>query len=144
VVTDPAGNSSTTTEVSINVDVTAPTQPVITSPSSTIQNFPVIFGRAEPGSTVTVVLDPDNDPATNNSITYVVPTDASGIWLVNTASAQPLSGTFPVGGFVQGQNINVQAVAHDQAGNTSDVARQILYIGGRTYFPSIVLGAAGK
>jgi uncharacterized repeat protein (TIGR01451 family) len=144
VVTDPAGNSSTTTEVAVNVDATAPTQPVITSPSSTIEHFPIIFGRSEPGSTVTVVIDPDNDPATNNSITYVVPTNTAGIWLINTASAQPLSGTFPVDGFAQGQNVKVEATARDQAGNTSDAARQILYIGGRTYFPSIVLGAAGK
>jgi hypothetical protein len=144
VVTDPAGNSSTTTEISINVDAVAPNQPVITSPNSTIEHFPLIFGRAEPGSTVTVVLDPDNDPTTNNSITYVAPTDASGIWLINTASAQPLSGTFPADGFVQGQNIHVEAVARDQAGNASGVAQQQLYIGGRTYFPSLVLGAAGK
>ncbi len=144
VVTDPAGNSSTTTEVSINVDGAAPAQPLITSPSSTIAHFPVIYGKAEPGSTVTVVLDPDNNPATDNSITYVVATNASGIWLVNTASAQPLSGALPTGGFVQGQIINVQAVARDQAGNTSSASRQILFIGGRTYFPSIVLGAAGK
>jgi len=144
VATDPAGNTSTTAEVAVSVDSTAPIQSAITSPRSTIQHFPRIFGTAEAGSTVTVVLDPDNNPATDNSVTFVTTADAAGTWTIDTFKATPTNGAMPADGIPEKSEVSIQAVARDAAGNTSSVARQLLYIGGRTYFPAFVLGAAGK
>ena len=51
VATDPAGNTSTTAEVAVNVDSTAPIQTLITSPRSTIRSSRRRMRRADGQST---------------------------------------------------------------------------------------------
>jgi hypothetical protein len=136
-VTDPAGNTSVAAEVSIDVDMTPPAAPLITSLSHTQDPTPLIQGTAESGSTVTVVVDPDHDPATNNSVTYVTTANAAGIWSVDTGSATPTSGVFPPEGLPVGTLLTVQAVARDAAGNTSSASLQNVYIGSQLYWPMI-------
>ena len=58
--TDPAGNESSPDEVTFTVDTVVPAPPVITSPENgdrTDDLTPTITGTAEPGSTVTVLID---------------------------------------------------------------------------------------
>ncbi|MBA3527737.1 MAG: adhesin, partial [Propionibacteriaceae bacterium] len=61
VATDAAGNESRQSNTNgFTVDTTAPAPPVITSPDngvSTDDTTPPIIGTAEPGSTVTIIID---------------------------------------------------------------------------------------
>jgi hypothetical protein len=135
VVTDSAGNTSVATEVPIGVDVTAPPRPLVTIGAATSDQTPLISGQAEPGSTVTLLIDLDNNPATNDSVTYVTTANASGTWSVDTGSATPTSGTFAAGGLAEGTMVGLQVTARDAAGNISSVLTQPLFIGFETYLP---------
>ncbi|MEO7912506.1 MAG: Ig-like domain-containing protein, partial [Roseiflexaceae bacterium] len=134
-VTDPAGNTSLAAEIPIGVDITAPSAPLITSRSNTLDSKPLLQGTAEPGSIVTVVLDPDNNAATNNSVTYVTTANGLGFWSIDTGSATPTSGTFPINGLAVGTRADVQVVARDAAGNISGVTSQKLFVGTQLYWP---------
>jgi hypothetical protein len=137
-VGDPAGNTSLATELSVGIDTIAPSSPLITSRSNTLDPKPLLHGTAEPGSMVTVVFDPDNNPATNNSVTYVTTADPSGVWSVDTGSATPTSGTFPADGLVVGTRADVQVVARDAAGNISGATNQLLFVGTQLYWPLLL------
>ncbi|SDT12986.1 Ig-like domain-containing protein [Microlunatus soli] len=102
--TDPAGNSSPVSDpVSVTVDATAPEPPVITEPvdgSVTGEQTPDISGTAEPGSTVTVIID--GDPAGTTTA------DDNGSWTFTPT--EPLA---------DGDH-EITATATDPADNTSD------------------------
>jgi MYXO-CTERM domain-containing protein len=100
--TDPAGNTSSPSNTNtFRVDVTPPATPVVSSPTEGAvvdTATPVISGTAEPGSTVTVIID----GATVGTTTA----DASGNW------------TFTSPALTDGAH-TVRATATDAAGNTS-------------------------
>ncbi|HYE50348.1 MAG TPA: DUF4347 domain-containing protein, partial [Azospirillaceae bacterium] len=51
------------------------------------------------GASIVVVIDPDNDAGTSNSVTYSATVGSGGAWSVNTATAVPTSGSVPSSGF---------------------------------------------
>jgi hypothetical protein len=78
-ITDQAGNATVGVATSVTVDATAPTTPVVTSPTSYVDNYtPTITGTGEIGSFITLVL---------NGNTYNTTVDALGIWSVAVAPA---------------------------------------------------------
>jgi hypothetical protein len=100
--TDPVGNVSAPATSTFTVDTTAPARPVITGPAdqTTIgDNTPTITGTAEPGATVTVLVD--------GTVIGTTVADASGQWSLNTTT--PLA---------DGPH-QVRATQTDAAGNTS-------------------------
>ena len=101
------------------VDTVASAAPVTTSPSLTKDNTPVLAGTAEPGSTVTVVID-----GFTFTTTAVSP---SGAWSVDLATAIPVGGSTPITGLTDGIN-TVTVTATDPAGNTSAPATQNLRV----------------
>ncbi|AMK78524.1 MULTISPECIES: Ig-like domain-containing protein [Methylomonas] len=126
-VSDAAGNNasdSTSSELSID---TTPPLISITSAASSTDHTPVISGitNLPAGATLTVIIDPDNNPATNNSITYNVIVQSGGTWHVDTGTESPASGTFPVGGLTGLAGIIATAV--DTVGNSAS-ANQTLEV----------------
>jgi len=85
------------------------------STGSTLSGQSVINGTSEPDATVTVTIDPDNNAGTNNSFSYTVTANGSGVWSVNLATAQPSTGTASFSSGTAG----VSAVQTDVAGNPS-------------------------
>jgi hypothetical protein len=120
VAIDAAFNRSTAaTQNPFIVDTVAPATPVITSPSLTNDNTPVLTGTAEPGSTVTVVIA---------GLTYITTAASpSGAWSVDLGTAIPLGGSAPITGLTDGIN-TVTVTATDLAGNTSAPATQNLRV----------------
>jgi hypothetical protein len=101
------------------VDTVAPAVPVITSPSLTNDNTPVLTGTAEPGSTVTVVIA---------GLTYTTTAASpSGAWSVDLGTAIPVGGSTPITALTDGIN-TVTVTATDPAGNTSAPATQNLRV----------------
>ncbi|WP_220038699.1 Ig-like domain-containing protein [Curtobacterium sp. MCLR17_040] len=60
IAQDDAGNTSEETKTTVDVDTTAPTAPVVTSPSDLADGKGPITGTAEPGSTV-IIRDEDGN-----------------------------------------------------------------------------------
>ncbi|WP_420315855.1 Ig-like domain-containing protein [Ekhidna sp.] len=116
--TDAAGNS--TSDASTNeliIDTTSPATPTINDESSD-DTTPVISGTAEPGSTVTVVI---------NGVTFETTTDASGNWSVNTETDTPTAGG-PFNPLSEG-TYDISVTTTDAAGNsTSDATNNELTI----------------
>jgi len=105
--TDAAGNEGpASAPVEFTVDTVPPAAPVITSPtdgSTTADQAPEISGIAEPGSTVTVIIDGEAAGQTT--------ADANGEWTFTPT--QPLA---------DGEH-EITATATDNAGNTSPEAQ---------------------
>ncbi|HEU5098696.1 MAG TPA: Ig-like domain-containing protein, partial [Roseiflexaceae bacterium] len=121
IASDAAGNSSTPASHSFTVDTSAPSTPSMTNlaPASiTNDTTPAISGVADVGSTITLVLDPDNDPSTTDSVTYTTTVAANGTWSIDTATVTPTSGTFPASGLAEG-TVGLSVIATDLANNTS-------------------------
>ncbi|MFN6050384.1 MAG: Ig-like domain-containing protein, partial [Planctomycetia bacterium] len=103
----------------LTVDTIAPTVPVVASPALTNDNTPVIAGTAEPGSTVTVVID---------GFTFTTTAaNPGGAWSVDLQTDSPLGGNNPIGSLSDGVH-PVQVVIADLAGNTSAVITQNLRV----------------
>jgi len=98
-------------------DTTPPDAPIITSGIYTNQLRPVIAGRAEPGSTVTVTLDVGSDGSSD--VTYSTQTGPDGIWSIDTATAAPIVGSLPT--LAEGVPTEIRALARDAAGNASGI-----------------------
>ncbi|PTL79951.1 Ig-like domain-containing protein [Vitiosangium sp. GDMCC 1.1324] len=100
---DAAGNTSPDSNTNtFTVDTVAPTAPTVTAPTEGAYlktNTPVITGKAEANSTVTVILD--------GTVVGTVVADAAGNWSYTPATA-----------LTDGPH-NVKATAKDAAGNTS-------------------------
>jgi len=100
VATDPAGNSSTPTQTTI--DATPPTAPVVNPTDGT-----TISGTAEPGSTIGVDVDGDGTPD------YTTVAAPDGSWSI-TPSAPVADGT------------TIDVVATDPTGNSSAPAQTVV------------------
>jgi hypothetical protein len=100
------------------VDTVAPLAPVITSPSLTNDNTPVIAGTAEPNSTITLVID---------GFTFTTQTNSSGQWSVDLQTAVPVGGSTPITALTDGVH-PVTVTATDAAGNTSAPTTQNLRV----------------
>jgi hypothetical protein len=83
--TDPSGNTSPTTSVTITIDTIPPIPAVITGPSITNDTTPTITGTGTPGETVT--LKDGNGNPIPGCINIVIPT--SGNWSCTPTSPLP-------------------------------------------------------
>ena len=108
--TDQAGNTSPEVTGSLLVDTTPPDAPQVTIPNVIHTATPTFTGTGEPGSTIELTIDPDNNPATNDSFTLNTTVNPDGTWSI----------TVPGGNSIpDGNEIKVNVVATDEAGNTS-------------------------
>ncbi|HWJ65644.1 MAG TPA: Ig-like domain-containing protein [Nocardioides sp.] len=124
--TDDAGNTSAPTTSTFEVDTTAPDAPLITGPAdgSTIgTDLPTITGTAEPGSTVTVVVDGTPYETTADPVT--------GAWSVTV--------TVPL----DDGPVDVTATATDDAGNTGPAAASSFVVDTTAAAPVITSPATG-
>ncbi|WP_424963800.1 Ig-like domain-containing protein [Ekhidna sp.] len=117
-ITDAAGNTvSDGTTNELTIDTTPPATPTIDIDSSN-DTTPVITGTAEPGSTVTVVID---------GVTFETTADGSGNWSINTEADTPTAGG-PFNPLSEG-TYDVSVTSTDAAGNsTSDATTNELEI----------------
>ena len=113
--TDAAGNRGLSSTQGLVVDLAPPAAPVVGTAPDANAATPVLFGTAEPGSTVRVTFDPDlGGPL--GEVTFAAVADAAGAWSVDTATATPEQGAFSGlgdGGYA------LRVTATDPAGNTS-------------------------
>jgi hypothetical protein len=107
-------------------------------PAASSDRTPVLSGTAEPGSTVSITIDPDNNPATPNDVVFSSTADATGNWSVDTGSATPVSGTMPADGLAIGTPTSLTVTARDVAGNISAQFSQLISIGLKTYLGSVI------
>ena len=108
--TDDAGNESPADVLAFTIDMVAPDEPVILSPSNgggVTDTTPVIAGSAEAGSTITLTLSDDNSSETYHGITV----NEDGNWTLDLDSGTALTG-----------DVDVSASATDEAGNQSGQA----------------------
>ncbi|MDF1564849.1 MAG: Ig-like domain-containing protein [Deltaproteobacteria bacterium] len=99
-LTDPAGNTTPGTDVSIDVDTTAPAAPVITDPAdgAILDAFSFdITGTAEPGATVDVYVDGAYAGTTaadaNGDWTFTVTAAADGTYVLTATATDAASNT---------------------------------------------------
>lgn len=100
--------------------------PAVSITSATPQSTakPTITGTSTIVSgTVTVRIDPNNDGIYTDAIYYSVSTDGSGNWSLNTGSAFPYSGTFPISGITGTMGILVSAT--DSGGVTATASQTL-------------------
>lgn len=111
---DAAGNTATATRA-IVVDLTGPII-AFTSGRSTNSSTPYITGTTDlpVGSTITIMVDHDNDGdyAEAGTATYTTTVQAGGLWSVQATT--PISGT-----------VGVQASGTDDVGNTTTVTQPL-------------------
>ncbi|MBL8470942.1 MAG: DUF4347 domain-containing protein, partial [Rhodocyclaceae bacterium] len=113
-------NAETATDTAnVALDKSAPVLSV--SPVATAGR-PTISGTSDlpAGSVITLTLDSDNDAGTANSVVYLALVQAGGAWSVDTSTAQPASGTVPVGGY--SAYTKISASGTDAAGNSGTAA----------------------
>ncbi|MFZ9793542.1 MAG: beta strand repeat-containing protein, partial [Gemmataceae bacterium] len=112
-------NSVTSTDTAVvALDKTAPSITINTLPTA-ISGKPTFTGTTDlpAGSTLTVTIDPDNDPTTNNNIVYTTSVLSGGTWSLNTSLQAPSSGTMPVNGLTSYSKVTISG--SDPAGNQS-------------------------
>jgi hypothetical protein len=112
-------NSVTSTDTAVvALDKTAPSITINTLPTA-ISGKPTFTGTTDlpAGSTLTVTIDPDNDPTTNNNIVYITSVLSGGTWSLNTSLQAPSSGTMPVNGLTSYSKVTISG--SDPAGNQS-------------------------
>jgi hypothetical protein len=92
----------------------------ITSNSSQPNSKPTVSGTSTVVSGfVTVRIDPNNDVTLTDAITYSVATNGSGNWSLDTSSATPLTGTYPLAGISGTMGILVTATDSNGAQATA-------------------------
>lgn len=79
----------------------------VTSSASTNSRTPVISGTGEPGSTVVLQMDTNNDGTSD--LRYEVAVAGDGTWTVNLGTATPTSGRLPAGGLPDSTQIQVSS-----------------------------------
>lgn len=123
--TDPAGNTGLDTQTLI-VDITPP-QIALTSGSRSPSTQPIITGTTDlpAGGTITLVIDPDNNPATNDSLTYTAIVQSDGTWRVDTANPTANGGSGPTTSYTLGNTLGLTASATDTFGNSADASRPL-------------------
>ncbi len=85
---------------------------------------PVITGATTlaPGAPVVITIDPDNNTATANDVSYSATVQSDGRWSLDLASATPTSGSLPAGGLPT--YAKVTATATNAYGNSTTVIGQ--------------------
>uniref|UniRef100_UPI000255AF97 gliding motility-associated C-terminal domain-containing protein n=1 Tax=Croceivirga radicis TaxID=1929488 RepID=UPI000255AF97 len=107
-VTDIAGNPATD-----NDPVTLDNNTPEVDSFSTIDITPILTGLGDANEQLTIELDTDGDGTID--VTYIVTTDSSGNWSIDTGNATPVSGTFPT----LGDEDIIDITATDNAGNSN-------------------------
>lgn len=131
------GNNTATDTNTVDVDTIPPAQPTIDSPSPTNNTKPIVFGTAEPNSTVTVGVDLTGNGTPD--VSYTTTANGNGDWTIDTGTIAPTSGTFPNNGLGDG-SYPVQATATDATGNVSPAATKTLVVD--TAVPTIAIVTA--
>jgi hypothetical protein len=125
IATNAVGNASgASAPQTLTVDTGAPGVPTITSLDLVNTVTPTITGTDEPGSTVTLGIDTNNDGTPE--ATYEALVDGSGNWSVNLATATPVTGTAPT--LTDGSQVKLTATATNPVGNVSSPAKQNLTV----------------
>ena len=107
-VTDVAGNPATD-----NDPVTLDNNTPEVDSFSTIDITPILTGLGDANEQLTIELDTDGDGTID--VTYIVTTNSSGNWSIDTGNATPVSGTFPT----LGDEDIIDITATDNAGNSN-------------------------
>ncbi|NJB72439.1 putative pyridoxine 5'-phosphate oxidase superfamily flavin-nucleotide-binding protein [Saonia flava] len=115
VVVDSAGNSTNDTH-NITLDIN---NPIITS-TTTNDPTPIIMGLGEPFEVLIIGIDVNGDSIADT--TYDVVVDSNGNWTLDTETAIPTSGTFPV--LIDGSLINISVT--DINNNMDSTAIQLI------------------
>jgi large repetitive protein len=86
-----------------------------------VQSRPLITGTTSlaAGAPIVIVIDPDNDAATNDTLTYSATVQSDGTWSLDIGSATPASGTLPADGLTTFAKIT--ATATNAYGNSTSV-----------------------
>ena len=107
------------------IDIT--TAPLLDDPT------PVISGSTDlpEGTELSISIDPDNNPATDDNVTYTTTVQENGVYILDLESDEPDSGTLPD---LSGDTINVGVTG------TSTTTTQTIQI---TPSPTIVIGTIG-
>ncbi|MDX1491443.1 MAG: Ig-like domain-containing protein, partial [Pseudohongiellaceae bacterium] len=114
-----AGSASSLLEIELDTQA-----PSVTVDSGATAGTPTITGTSDlpVGSLITVLIDPDNDPSTDNSVSFVTTVLTGGVWRVPTGTATPSSGSMPSGGLTSYAKITASGT--DEAGNTTTATGQ--------------------
>ncbi|WP_237133444.1 Ig-like domain-containing protein, partial [Pseudohongiella sp. O18] len=114
-------SGSTTGTLTATLDKTAPS---VTVNSIATVGTPTISGTSDlpVGSQITVVIDPDNNSSTDNSLTYVTTVLSGGTWSIPISTATPTSGTLSSSGLTRFAKITASGT--DAAGNTGSATGQ--------------------
>lgn len=110
-------NSITSTDTAVvSLDQTGPAIAINTL-ATAISGTPTFTGTTDlpAGSTLTITIDPDNDPATNNNIVYTTLVQSNGTWSLDTSLQTPISGSIPSTGLVSFSKVSISGT--DAAGN---------------------------
>ncbi|WP_224981934.1 Ig-like domain-containing protein [Geomonas agri] len=95
--------------------------PVITvsQGASATDSTPVISGTSDlpAGSTIRITIDPDNNAATSDSVTYLAIVGAAGAWSVDTGAVLPVTGSLSAAGVLPYAKISASGT--DAAGNVT-------------------------
>jgi VCBS repeat-containing protein len=111
------GNLSASATSNLQVLITIPGIPVITSGTITNDNTPTITGTANPSTLVLVTVERElNNSVFAGATIFEVNTNSNGTWVLNLDSAKPLSG--PLATLRDGR-YRLLAKAVDFAGNQS-------------------------
>jgi hypothetical protein len=86
----------------------------------------IFSGKTEPGITVTLGLDLDND--SNADVNYQTVSDEEGYWSIDIANDTPVSGSLPAGGLQEGK-YHVIITFTDAAGNETVMDQEVTISG---------------
>ncbi|MEN9360488.1 MAG: hypothetical protein RL095_2023, partial [Verrucomicrobiota bacterium] len=122
---DPAGNSDNDLQTLV-VDITPPALS-ITSSSRTADTSPLIYGTTDllQGSTISVTINPGGGDASDAFTYNGIVVQTGGTWSLDTGSAIPSSGSFPVGG-LSGATNTVTASGSDALGNSTTATQNLV------------------
>ena len=139
--TDLASNTSLPSETRAFTVATTLAYITITSPAkgSFISNrTPMVKGAALPNSTVTLVVDPDNNPATANTATFQTKVDANGNWAIDLGSAKPTGGSLTANGLDLGATVSLTATDRSADTGSEATTSLVVQIGMRIALPIVV------
>jgi hypothetical protein len=127
-VTDAGGSTSGETSLQITVDGDNLAPPTISTLVRPNHGSPIVEGTHLPGTAITLIVDPDGDPTTDDLVVFVTTADANGHWSVNLGTATPVVGAMPAGGIDASTSFGLTAVGADQQGRVSPLVRQLVQL----------------
>jgi large repetitive protein len=116
------GNAAATTAQAFNTTGAAAAPTVtIDADNLAVNSRPVITGTTSlaAGAPIVITIDPDNDSATNNTLTYSATVQSGGTWSLDIGSATPTSGSLPADALLTYARIT--ATATNAYGNSTSV-----------------------